>query len=162
MVCVRPGRVMLSDRRTRSSWPVEVEPFQLFACSVTQSWYVEITGRCPSGERGGRLPVTGVSWWDAVEFCNTLSRESRRTPAYRIDADAGIAEWDTSADGYRLPTEAEWEHACRAGTYRVLRGGGWADEHWSCRASVRRRSHPSFRIDDVGFRVARSLPQPEL
>jgi formylglycine-generating enzyme len=43
------------------------------------------------------------------------------------------------------------------GTYRVLRGGGWFDEHWSCRASVRRRSHPTFRIDDVGFRVARTV-----
>jgi formylglycine-generating enzyme required for sulfatase activity len=38
----------------------------------------------------------------------------------------------------------------------VLRGGGWFDEHWSCRASARRRSHPTFRVDDVGFRVARS------
>ena len=43
------------------------------------------------------------------------------------------------------------------GDYRVLRGGGWADEHWSCRASVRRGSHPTFEIDDVGFRIARSL-----
>ena len=43
------------------------------------------------------------------------------------------------------------------GTYRVLRGGGWFDEPWSCRASVRRRSHPSLQIDDVGFRIARSV-----
>jgi sulfatase modifying factor 1 len=43
------------------------------------------------------------------------------------------------------------------GTYRVLRGGGWFDERWSCRASVRRRSHPTLQIDDVGIRVARSL-----
>jgi sulfatase modifying factor 1 len=42
------------------------------------------------------------------------------------------------------------------GAFRVLRGGGWFDEPWSCRASVRRRSHPSFQIDDVGFRIARS------
>jgi formylglycine-generating enzyme required for sulfatase activity len=42
------------------------------------------------------------------------------------------------------------------GTYRVLRGGGWFDERWSCRASVRRRSHPTLQIDDVGIRVARS------
>ena len=46
------------------------------------------------------------------------------------------------------------------GDYRVLRGGGWFDEHWSCRASVRRRSHPTFQIDDVGFRVARSVAPP--
>jgi formylglycine-generating enzyme required for sulfatase activity len=43
------------------------------------------------------------------------------------------------------------------GAYRVLRGGGWFDEHWSCRASARRRSHPTFQVDDVGFRVARSV-----
>ncbi|HEY8653489.1 MAG TPA: SUMF1/EgtB/PvdO family nonheme iron enzyme [Dermatophilaceae bacterium] len=42
------------------------------------------------------------------------------------------------------------------GAYRVLRGGGWCGEHWSCRASVRRRSHPTFQIDDLGFRIARS------
>ncbi|WP_445548440.1 SUMF1/EgtB/PvdO family nonheme iron enzyme [Frankia sp. CiP1_Cm_nod1] len=40
---------------------------------------------------------------------------------------------------------------------RVLRGGGWFDQHWSCRASVRRRGHPNFQVDDVGFRVARSV-----
>ncbi|BCL17726.1 hypothetical protein GCM10017556_54650 [Micromonospora sagamiensis] len=44
------------------------------------------------------------------------------------------------------------------GDYRVLRGGGWFDEPWSCRASVRRRSHPTLRIDDLGFRLARSIP----
>ncbi|WP_344630112.1 formylglycine-generating enzyme family protein [Streptomyces glaucosporus] len=217
MVAVPPGRVTLSDRRTRSSWPVEVAPFRMSAFPVTQSWYAQVTGRWPSSAQGGRLPVEGVSWWDAVEFCNALSRREGLTPAYRLRPGAETAEWDASADGYRLPTEAEWEHACRAGTagprygpldeiawyrgnsdgrihpvggrrpnawglydmlgnvwdwcwdvydaevygaYRVLRGGGWADEHWSCRASVRRRSHPTFRIDDVGFRVARSAPPP--
>ncbi|GAA3502746.1 SUMF1/EgtB/PvdO family nonheme iron enzyme [Streptomyces prasinosporus] len=217
MIAVPPGRVTLSDRRTQRSWPVEVAPFQLSAFPVTQSWYAQVTGQRPSDARGDRLPVEGVSWWDAVRFCDALSRREGMTPAYRLPADAEAPEWDTSADGYRLPTEAEWEHACRAGTtgprygpldevawyrgnsggrihpvggkrpnawglydmlgntwdwcwdvydaevygaYRVLRGGGWADEHWSCRASVRRRSHPTFRIDDVGFRVARSAPPP--
>jgi formylglycine-generating enzyme required for sulfatase activity len=42
------------------------------------------------------------------------------------------------------------------GTYRVLRGGGWFDEPWSCRASVRRRSHPTLSLDDVGLRLARN------
>ncbi|MFJ8584649.1 formylglycine-generating enzyme family protein [Streptomyces sp. NPDC093595] len=217
MVEVPPGRVTLSDRRTRRTWPVDVAPFRMSAFPVTRSWYAEVTGQRPGGAHGDRLPVEGVSWWDAIRFCNALSGRAGLTPAYRFRADDGTAEWDTAADGYRLPTEAEWEHACRAGTegprygrldeiawyrdnsgerphavggkqpnawglydmlgnvwdwcwdvydaevygtYRVLRGGGWADEHWSCRASVRRRSHPTYRIDDVGFRVARSSPPP--
>ncbi|MFG2832679.1 formylglycine-generating enzyme family protein [Streptomyces sp. NPDC048434] len=217
MMAVPPGRVTLSDRRTQRSWPVELAPYRLAAFPLTQARYAQVTGRRPSTAQGDRLPVEGVSWWDAVRFCNALSREEGLAPAYRLQAGAeGVeaVEWDTSADGYRLPTEAEWEHACRAGTagarygeldeiawhrgnahermhdvggkqpnawglhdmlgnvwewcwdlydaevygtYRVLRGGGWFDERWSCRASVRRRSHPTFRIDDVGFRLARSL-----
>ena len=42
------------------------------------------------------------------------------------------------------------------GDYRVLRGGGWSDPEWNCRAGVRQRSHPNFAIEDVGFRLARS------
>ncbi|ONI80379.1 sulfatase-modifying factor protein [Saccharothrix sp. ALI-22-I] len=214
MITVPSGRVTVSHRGARRSWSVDVAPYELAASPVTQAQYAEITGQRPSTAHGDRLPVEGVSWFDALRFCNTLSRLEGLAPAYRIDADD--VEWGTSADGYRLPTEAEWEHACRAGTidarygplddiawyrgnsdervhevggkqpnawglhdmlgnvwewcwdmhdvevkgiYRVLRGGGWFDEHWSCRASVRRRSHPTFRIDDVGFRIARS-PSP--
>lgn len=116
MVAVPSGQVTLSDRRTQSSWPVEVAPFQMSVFPVTQSWYARVTGRRPSSAQGERLPVEGVSWWDAVEFCNALSQWEGLTPAYRLCADAETAEWDASADGYRLPTEAEWEHACRAGT----------------------------------------------
>ncbi|MFF9029529.1 formylglycine-generating enzyme family protein [Streptomyces iakyrus] len=215
MVAVPAGSVTLSDRRTERSWTAEVASFRMSAVPVTQEWYAEITGERPSAARGDRLPVEGVSWWDAVRFCNALSVREGLTPAYEVRPGDGEACWDTTADGYRLPTEAEWEHACRAGgtgprygeldeiawyrgnaddrihpvggkqpnawglydmlgnvwnwcwdlydaevygAYRVLRGGGWSDEHWSCRASVRRRSHPTFRIDDVGFRVARSMP----
>ncbi|MYU51743.1 MULTISPECIES: formylglycine-generating enzyme family protein [Streptomyces] len=215
-IAIPAGRVTLSDRRTRQSWPVDLAPYRLAAFPVTQAQFAEVTGERPSSARGDQLPVEGVSWWDAVRFCNALSRRAGLAPAYRRRDDTGDAEWDPSADGYRLPTEAEWEHACRAGTaearygrldeiawyrdnsrerihdvggkqpnawglydmlgnvwewswdvydaevygaYRVLRGGGWFDEHWSCRASVRRRGHPDFRIDDVGFRIARSVPR---
>ncbi|MGK4585887.1 formylglycine-generating enzyme family protein [Kitasatospora sp. HPMI-4] len=214
MIAIPPGQVVLSDRRTQRSWGVEVAPYQLAAFPVTQALYAQTTGRRPSAARGDRLPVEGVSWWDAVRFCNARSLQDGLAPVYQLRDDGEGVEWDTSADGYRLPTEAEWEHACRAGTtgphygpldeiawyrdnsherihdvggkrpnpwglydmlgnvwdwcwdvydaevygtYRVLRGGGWFDEHWSCRASARRRSHPSFQVEDVGFRLARSV-----
>ncbi|MEV5574151.1 formylglycine-generating enzyme family protein [Spirillospora sp. NPDC052269] len=210
MIDIPAGTVTLSDRRTRRSWPVELGAFQIAALPVTQELYARVTGGRPSAASGDLLPVENVSWWDAVHFCNTLSEQEGLAPAYRVHGDE--AEWDRSADGYRLPTEAEWEYACHAGTsgphyapldeiawyrensgerphevgakrpnpwglydmlgnvwnwcwdfydpevygtYRVLRGGGWFDEHWSCRASARRRSHPTYRVDDVGFRLAR-------
>jgi len=214
MVAIPAGRVTLSDRRSQRQWSVELAPYQLSVIAITQQRYARTTGQRPSAAQGDRLTVDSVSWFDAVRFCNALSELENVPPAYGFRDDGEGVEWDTTANGYRLPTEAEWEHACRAGTTgarygflddiawyrgnsqerihevggkqpnawclydmlgnawewcwdiydanvygtcRVLRGGGWSDEHWSCRASVRRRSHPTFVIDDVGFRVARSL-----
>ncbi|WP_203825637.1 formylglycine-generating enzyme family protein [Actinoplanes palleronii] len=207
MISVPGGRTTLSDRRTQRSWDVEFDSYLLGAVPVTQAEYAEVTGERPGSVPGERLPVESVSWWDVVRYCNARSEREGLRPAYQG------GEWDPDADGYRLPTEAEWENACRAGTsgprygeldeiawyrgnsgerphevgtrapnawgfhdmlgnvwdwcwdvydaevygeYRVLRGGGWFDEQWSCRASVRRRSHPDLKIEDVGFRVARN------
>ncbi len=75
---------------------VRVPGFFMGRYEVTQAQYQAIMGKNPSSFKGEKRPVEQVSWNDAVEFCNKLSQKTGRT--------------------YRLPSEAEWEYACRAGT----------------------------------------------
>lgn len=93
---------------------VSVSSFYMSRYEVTQELYEQVMGSNPSNFHGARLPVENISWLDAVNFCNALSLRDGRTPVYQISG--STVTWDRSADGYRLPTEAEWEYACRAGS----------------------------------------------
>lgn len=208
------GHINLRDDRIKRTWRVDIEPFLLAEFPVTQEFYSSIIQNSPSTFVGDNNPVESVSWIDATTFCNELSRQAELTPCYAITPEIPDASFDQDANGYRLPLEAEWEFACKAGradvrygaldeiawykdnsggtpqavgqktpndwglydmlgnvwewcwdqydaevygSYRVFRGGGWSDPERGCLATNRRRSHPTFKIDDLGFRLARSL-----
>jgi formylglycine-generating enzyme len=122
MIWVEPGRYWRGSLPDEEGRHINEERHQvtltsgfwLGATEVTQDQFEVVMGRNPSVFTGADLPVDSVPWYDWIVFCNRLSELEDLRPAYRIE---GVhVDWDRTADGYRLPTEAEWEYACRAGT----------------------------------------------
>jgi len=258
MVLVPGGTFTMGDTRGEGrsnelpTHRVTINPFFMNEYEVTQSEWENVMGVNPAldyGE-GGNYPVYNVSWYSILKYCNRRSRIERLTPVYSIAGSTNPADWGTvptsnnsvwnavicnwNANGYRLPTEAEWEHAARGasnepdyrysgsdeiavvgwyekntelfgskskpvgikarndlgiydlsgnvwelcwdwyndscydsnpqnnpkgpetGSLRVLRGGYWGSNAYSCRVSYRSSSNPNDNYYDIGFRVCRS------
>ncbi|MHB8127624.1 MAG: formylglycine-generating enzyme family protein [Mobilitalea sp.] len=193
---------------------IEIKAFLLAKYPVTTGLCDLITHKISDTYKKDTTPMVSVSWYDAISFCNLLSKECGLNECYTFDKMDSKIFCDWNANGYRLPTDAEWQYASKAGTtgyrygeineiawyyensggtahevgkkepnqwglydmlgnvwewcwdlydektygpYRIFRGGSWAEEARGCGSTCRRRSHPSYSIDDLGFRIARSF-----
>ncbi len=116
-VFVEGGNFQMGDDEGMYDWKpvhsVTVSSFYMSKFEVTQKEWQEVMGSNPSRFKGDNQPVEQVSWYEAVEFCNKKSLREGLTPSYNISGKNVTC--DFSANGCRLPTEAEWEYAARGG-----------------------------------------------
>ncbi len=115
MVRIPAGRFKMgSDRGPADQSPVHevhVDEFLIDRYETTQKHYIRLVLADGSKFKGDDRPAEMVSWVNAAMYCNERSADEGLQPCYNDDGSC-----DFQADGYRLPTEAEWEYACRAGS----------------------------------------------
>jgi serine/threonine protein kinase/formylglycine-generating enzyme required for sulfatase activity len=124
LVQIRPGVLTLGLNETPATLNYS---YEISTTEVTQALYTQVMGPFPCTHGcGPSKPVHGLSWMQAVHFCNALSLREGKTPAYFVTATDAV--WDRQANGYRLPTEAEWERAAQAETTLAFAGSSKPDQ----------------------------------
>ena len=145
MVSIPAGTFLMGDRNGRSNeapaHEVKIAAFSMDIYEITQADFARYDLPNPAHFKGPQLPVEQVTWPQAAMFCNARSRAEGLEPCYNEDT----AECNFAANGYRLPTEAEWEYACRAGSKTAYSFG--ADEGQLGRfawfkENANKKSHP--------------------
>jgi formylglycine-generating enzyme required for sulfatase activity len=134
MIWVKPGTFMMGSpesekgrlRRETQHQVTLTKGFHLGKYEVTQAQWERVMGSSPSSYIGANRPVEMVSWFNAVEFCAKLTEMEKK---------AGRVPEGTA---YQLPTEAQWEYACRAGTTTVF---SWGNSATSTQANFK-GTHP--------------------
>ena len=130
--------------------PIPGEDFSILNTEVTQKMYAMVMGENPSDFEGEDYPVVMVSWYDAIYFCNALSRRFGLEPAYSVDGNTDERKWDKGSieekinlndnvDGFRLPYRYEWRYAAEGGENYKYSGSdnldevGWYEGNSNCR-----------------------------
>jgi formylglycine-generating enzyme required for sulfatase activity len=141
------------DKNEKPVHKVTMSSFLMNKYEVSQREWNSVMENNPSNVKGDTLPVENVTWYEAVDFCNRLSAEEGLTPAYLVAKNS--VRCNFNADGYRLPTEAEWEYAAKGGKkdYMALKYSGWEtpDKVAWYNGNSRGRTHP------VGTKASNSL-----
>lgn len=116
---------------------------EVFEKEVTVRMFKNVMGYVPNGNDDINLPVRNVKWIEAVKFCNELSKIEELDTCYTITE--SFAEWDDSKDGWRLPTEAEWEFLARSNNnFDFPNNGELTDYGWFSQNSGL-KLHPGAR-----------------
>lgn len=128
LVLVEGGTAIAVSTGTAQKAPA-IEDFYIGKYEVTQEEWTKVMGSNPSAFKGHNLPVDSVSWYDSIEYCNRRSEKEGLIPYYKIEkqnpdpeniCDHDDIRWTVTtvegANGYRLPTEAEWTYAAGGGS----------------------------------------------
>ena len=141
--------------------------YKMSTTEITQKLYESIMGENPSHFKGENNPVEMVSWYDAIYFCNKLSKKCGYAPVYSVSGTTDVTKWNytphqeeeikgevtqnTSADGFRLPTNSDWVYAAKGGQNYKYAGSNNIDEVAWCGENSNGTTHPVAQKKANGY-----------